>query len=327
MENIMDKSEIEEMPTGMSSEEIDALTMEGEEDVTSDEDIEIAQKVVDGINDSDDSAEESVEGEEAEEAEEKDEEQSKEESDEKEKSEKEVDPKDAVIGEFRRKLRDQEIENARLQGAIEAMQTIGQKTEKAPVEKSPLQKAKEQYVEEYGSLDGFNITVDLYEAQETWKEEQVQKKAETERRTSLDQKATQIADTDYTAEKMGQGLDYRSIVIPGQRYLTEKHLQLIAATSAVEGTEAAIRKTYELCKDALLKAGGPRAEAIKLATQEKPKPKPKGSKPTQTKNEKRKTGMTSEEVDNLTTEGEESNKGEDELSHSQRLTAFMFNPE
>ena len=86
--------------------------------------------------------------------------------------EQEVDPKDAVIGNFRRRLRDSEQEVARLSGLVEGM-----KSTKTPDDKSPLEK----YVEENPEMpiDGETLL-----AQKKWEAEQ-QRKA-TEKKTADD---------------------------------------------------------------------------------------------------------------------------------------------
>jgi len=78
----------------------------------------------------------------------------------------EVDPKDAVIGEFRRELRETRRELA----DVKAAQT---KT----VEKSPLELAREQ-----ANIDGLTVefTPELYEAQRKWEQNQSQAKSEEE---------------------------------------------------------------------------------------------------------------------------------------------------
>lgn len=305
----MDKSEIQEMPEGMTSEEVDALIMGDEES-----DSDITPEDNEDINKSG-PAEESV-AEDEESGQEEQEQESEETSGDEEKEN--VDPKDAVIGDFRRKNRELEIEKARLEGRLEAMAEVQGKVKEPVVEKSPLDKAKADYIEEVGDLEGFTMSVELYEQQEAWKEEQAQKKTETNTRTTMEQRANQLADTEFSAEKLGAGLDYRSVVIPGQKLLDEADLLKIKIVSKRDGVEAALRKTYDLCKDALLNSDTEDSKALKLAVKAQKATKPK--KKTQTKQKP----MTSEDIDRLTTEDDDETGESENVPHSQRLSNFIF---
>ena len=75
-----------------------------------------------------------------------------------------IDPKDAVIGEFRRELRDTRRELAEVKDA-----------QTKPVEKSPLKLAGEKAEREGLTVE---FTAELYEAQRQWEQSQSQAKSE-----------------------------------------------------------------------------------------------------------------------------------------------------
>jgi len=80
-----------------------------------------------------------------------------------------IDPKDAVIGGFRRKNRDLELENARLHGQLESRQK--------PAESSPLEIAQQRAKEEGLTVE---FTPELYQAQRQWEQKQSQAKSDEE---------------------------------------------------------------------------------------------------------------------------------------------------
>lgn len=316
----MDKDEITKLPDGMSSEELDNFTTsEDEESEQTDENL--AQEALDATateeESSDDPAEESVTDETA--AEETEETVS--ESDEKKAK---VDPKDAVIGDFRRqvrerdiKLREQEIETARLQGELTARKSMQTEAE-API-KSPLDLAEEAWLKDPdndGTLDDFAMTGKLYREQRVFDKAADSKTAEGKQTDTasiaMDKSVKALQADEFSSEKAGEGLDFKTVVALGQRYLDEADLLKIKITSDRDGVDAGVRKAYGLCKDAILAAGNEDSKllqnAIDIKGKSKSQPKPK-KKPT--------------DIDALTTEGEDTNTGEAETGQSKRFTDFF----
>lgn len=296
-----EKTEITALPEGMSSEELDALTT-GEEEKKPEV---IAQEVSDATEESS-PAEESVKDEK------KAEEAAVEEEPEVELSEteKQIVAKDAVIGDFRRKNRDLEIEKARLEGEIEARKST-QTTGEGP--KSPLEIAEAAYIKEYGSLEGFAMNGELYRQQRAFDDKQVADKTaikqEEQAITTMNRAVETLQAGDLSPEKVGDGLDFKSIVALGKNYVDKADLLKIEIISHRDGIEAGVRKTYELCKQAILAANNADTKLLQNAMKSKSQTKPKKTT----------------DIDALTTGGEDENTGEAETdTHSQRLTNFMF---
>jgi len=267
-EIIVDKDEITKMPQGMSSEELDALTT-GEE-VEEPEVKEAAEK-------ESSPAEESVE--EKPEAEEKVEKEVEEEPELSE-SEKQIVAKDAVIGDFRRKNRDLELEKARMQGELEARKEL--QVEKKETPKSPLELAEAAYIEETGSLDGFAMSGALYRQQRDFDNAQTVTKTAAEKeeksKSDMDRSVRSLQDDELSIEKMGDGLDFNSVVGLGQHYLDKADLLKIEIVSNRDGLKAAAKKAYNICKQAILDANNSDSKLLKDAiskSQTKPKVKPK----------------------------------------------------
>jgi len=305
-EIVMDKTEITSMPDGMSSEELDALTT-GEEQETPEV---IAQEALDATEEESLPAEESV----------KDEtkpEETPEPEPELSETEQQLVAKDSVIGDFRRKNRDLELEKARLEGELVARKSI-----QAPGEpKSPLEIAEAAYIEQYGNLVGFAMDGQLYRQQKAFDDKQVADntaKTEEERAiTAMNKSIKDLQSGDLSPEKVGSGLDFRSIVELGKNYLDKADLYKIELISHRDGIPAGVRKTYELCKQAILEANNEDTKLLQNAMRSKPQPKPKEPKP---KEPKKPT-----DIDALILEGEDEITGEAETdTHNQRLTNFIF---
>jgi len=282
-----EKTEITSMPDGMSSEELDALTTGEEPEVVAQEATEV----------------ESPPAEEPPVKEEPEPELSE--------YEKQLMAKDAKIGDFRRKNRDLEIEKAKLEGELQARQ--------APPEsqKSPLEIAEAEYLEQYGSLDGFAMGGDLYRQQKAFEDKQVSEKtAKTDKEkalTTMDREVNSLQSGDLSPDKVGDGADFKSVIDLGKHYLYPSDLLKIEETSHRDGIPAGVRKTYELCKAAILAANNSDTTLLRNAMKVKSQPKPK-EKPI--------------DIDALTTEGNDAEQGEaEEDTHSQRLTNFIFGPE
>ena len=307
-EIIVDKDEITKMPQGMSSEELDALTT-GEE---VEEPEVLAQEALDATKEESSPAEETVEKE----PEEKVEEEPKvepEKEPELSESEQQIVAKDAKIGEFRRKNRDLELDKARLQGELETRKELQVETRETP--KSPLELAEKAYIEETGSLDGFAMSGALYRQQRDFDNAQAATKTATEKeeqsKIDMDRSVKSLQNDEMSVDKMGDGLDFNSVVGLGQHYLDKADLLKIEIVSKRDGIEAAAKKAYEICKQAILDANNSDSKLLKDAiskAQTKPKVK---KKPT--------------DIDALTTEDEEKT-GEAEAgtqTDNQRLSNFI----
>ena len=289
-----EKTEITNLPEGMSSEELDALTTGEEEEKPE----VLAQEALDATEEESPPAEEPV----------KDETKAEETTvDEKA----EVDPKDAVIGDFRRKLRDEEIRTARLEGELEARKSIQAATGEKP--KSPLEIAEAAYLEENSSLEGFAMNGELYRQQSAFDAKQVSDKTaktqEEQAITTMNRSVAFLQAGDLSPEKVGAGLDFKSVVALGKNYIDKADLLKIEIISHRDGIDAGVRKTYELCKAAILAANNEDSKLLQNAINSKSQTKPKKAT----------------DIDALTTGGDDAIKGEAETdTHSQRLTNFVF---
>lgn len=179
--------------------------------------------------------------------------------------ESEVDPKDAVIGGFRRDLRASELEAARLRGQLEAQQT-------RPKEKSPIELAAE---ERGVSVDEVDINGKLYKEQQAWErsqaESQVQQKQFDDYRSG-----SEAALLTMTDETLGEGLGLESIARIGDHLLTDQDRQKIFSAGKNCGSVL-----YKTLKERILEAGGANAQELQKRlkpTQAKPKDGPKTPK-------------------------------------------------
>ncbi len=297
-----EKSEITNLPEGMSSEELDALTT-GEE-VEQTEDTGLAKEALDATEESS-PAEESVEDE------------SKTEEETSEEKKPDADPKDAVIGDFRRKLRDEEIKTARLESELTVRKEL--QTTAAEPEKSPLELAEAAYVKENGDIEGFAISPSLYRQQRTFEVTEAASKAATEKSehagTDLERAAQELQDGDFSPEKMGKGLDLQTVFNMADTLLTRGDRVDIADVQQTRGTAAALKEAYRIGKTRILAAGGEDAKVLQNAINT-------SKSKSQTKPKKTKT-----DIDALTTEGEDTKTGEAETeTHNSRLTDFIFTP-
>lgn len=297
-----DKTEIMNLKAGMSSEELDAFTTEGEEDDT------LTKEVATDETPAGESASEEKTVEVEEKPEEKPEEETYEQT--------QLRAKDQKIASVKREKHELELENARMQGELKARQEL-QKSE-APV-KSPLQKAKEAYIAENDNLEGFTMTVDLYEEQEAFKEEKRIKQASADK-AAESQNATgnfveELQSEEISAEKVGKGLDFKSVVLSGQHYLDQADLMKIQLVSKSKGQKAGLKKAYDLCKEAILAQNEDNHDKILLKAAIVQAGKKSQTKP------KEKT-----DIDALTTEGEDAPTGEAEKETvNPRLANFLSN--
>ena len=170
----------------------------------------------------------------------------------------EVDPKDAVIGDFRRKLRASELQTAQLQGRMEAQQA-------KPPEPSPLElAAKEQEC----SVDDVDINGKLYKAQQAWEKNQAGNQA---RQQQLDdyQAGSEAAALAMTDENLGEGLGVETLAKIGEHLLTVQDQEEIFLAGKKCGTVL-----YKKLKERIIEAGGTVAQELQKRlkpTQAKPK--------------------------------------------------------
>lgn len=312
-----EKSEITKLPEGKSSEEIDAWTTEEEEQA---EDTELAKEALDATEEPS-PAEETVEVEtEAEKAaKEAVEEAVVKPPEELSEEQQQLRAKDSKIASLKKTNREIELEKARLEGKLEAQKELQTKTEEAP--KSPIEIAEADYIAQYGSLPegGLPMTGALYRAQKAFDDEQSASKiaADKEERSSdaMNKSIASMQSDELSVEKAGDGLDFKSVVGIGQHYLDKADLLKISIVSSKDGIDAAVRKTYELCKDAILAANNADSKLLQSAIDAKGK--------TQTEPTKETTN-----IDALTTEDEETETGEPEPETlSIRLANFICEPE
>jgi hypothetical protein len=281
-------SDVREMPEGMSSEELDALTL-GEEETVDDSAAATAEE------------EATLEAKEALAAVE----------------EEDVDPKDAVIGEYRRKARDLEIEKARLEGELAARKEANVTQTEETAEKSPLELAEEAYIEENGDLDGFAMSGALYREQKAYDEKQEAIKRETEEaghvKTTMETTAVQLQEGELSPETAGEGLDLRSMCAMGDKYLTRGDNLDLADIQAKQGTEAALKEAYGIMKRRILAAGTEDTKALQKALEAKAKTQPEPKKKTNTESD----------IDSLIT-GDDTDDGiETDAPLTERLTNFI----
>ena len=291
----MDKEEITNLPEGMTSEELDALTTG--EDTPEKEEQDLAQAALEATESP---AEESVS---------KTEEAAAAVEEELSEDQQQLRAKDSKIASQKHELKERDLENARLQGQIEARKELA--VPKDPV-KSPLEIAEAAYLEEHDDLDGFAISGKLYREQKVFEDEQTANKATTQEQTQTNTAAVQAEDEllagELSEEKRGAGLDLKTVAGIGQQYLTRGDKLDIADTVQSRGHKAALKVAYDRMVQRTLGADNADSKLLKIAISK-----------SQTKPKKEKTN-----IDALTTEDEE--KGETETeTHSSRLANFVCN--
>ena len=241
---------------GMSSEELDKLTTEEEETPP------VEEEEAPSVEEPDEEA--PPEEEPAEKTEKPDEDLAQAALDETE-EESEVDPKDAVIGDFRRKLRASELEAARLQGQMQAQQA-------KPAEPSPIElAAKEQGV----SVNEVVIDYELLQKHEAWKTQQAEGQAQQQANQDY-QTGSEAATLTMTDENLGEGLGLESLAKLGNHLLTDTDRQEIFMAGKKCGPVF-----YKKLKQRIQEAGGAEAQELQKRlkpTQAKPKDGPKTPK-------------------------------------------------
>lgn len=134
----------------------------------------------------------------------------------------EADPKDAVIGEFRRDNREMRERLGKIEAEnVELKQKLESQVQPQQKEESPLEKAEKAYKDEYGNLDGFNVSGDLYRQQRAWEKDQEAKATETEQQKKVVQQ-TNLDAADLNKPSMKEaGVDAETVLRFANRFLTD----------------------------------------------------------------------------------------------------------
>lgn len=182
----------------------------------------------------------------------------------------ETDPKDAVIGDFRKKLRESELMTANLRGQIEAAKPKP-KEEVAEVSKSPFDLAADE-AEAQVKLDGGKaedaeviFSPKLLREQAAFeKQQREQQSAATTREQSnaASSAAFGVAGETMNVEAMGEGLDFNTIITEAGELVTEADMKWLASKS--KDYPDFYKRLYEFSTEAITKAGG--AQAADLQT-------------------------------------------------------------
>ena len=329
----MDKSEIEEMEEGKSSEEIDALTTEDDDKVVDDADLaeealeatddsspvekpqrrvsQMSSEDLDDLFEEEEAEKEKPEAKPDEKPEKKVSKMSSDELDElfdedDEKADKpkeepakkeelsetdqQLRAKDSKIASMKHTAKELELDKVRLETELEVRKELQAEAKTQEEPKSPLDIAKEEHLAEFGDLDDFKFTVDLYEKNEVFKAEQAKvKTAKAEQakvKTATDNTARINVESNRAAESlqsgelsetvMGKGLDLKSVSAIGDKFLSEGNLLDLKNINATKGTEAALKAAYKIMVRAIIQNGGEEAKTLALAinarkSQAKPK--------------------------------------------------------
>lgn len=329
----MDKSEIAKLPTGMSSEELDEMTTDESVEETApavdksaeklpgqvssagldelltaepaETDDKLAQEALDVTDEESSPAGKSAETDKAEQeagAETESEEELSE-------TDKQLRAKDSKIAAMKHTTRELELENARKQGELDAINR--QQATETTEEKSPLEIAME--AESVTDPDDLERPFAVMQAQVKWEKEQEAKKAETDSQKQENTTAIQ-AENDLMAgelsqETKGEGLDLRTVAGIGNQYLTRGDRLDIADVIKTRGSKAGLTEAYNVMVRRTLAAGNEDSKLLQNAiniqskkSQAKPKPKDKTN------------------IDTLTTEGEEKGEAGTEAQNSSLLS-------
>ncbi len=300
----INKDEIMDLPEGKSSEELDAIMMqdeEGEEEFKADENL--AEEALKATEESPaEKLDKGVEEKSKEKTEEKEEELSEEQQ--------QLRAKDSKIASMKHTNRELEIENAKMQGRIEAQKETT--TEKV---KSPLELAME--AEGVDDPDDLEKPFAVMRKQQAWEKEQEGIKTASDQATkaanAMDTEVKSLQTGDLSPEQAGDGLDFKTVIGLGQSYLDKADLLKIELTRDNQGVAAATRKAYDLCKEAVLAANNSDSKLLQNAINAKSK----------TVTQKEKTLKTEKDIDDLTTEGDEQGETESKETFSNRLFNFI----
>lgn len=301
-----EKTEIEKLPEGVNSDRLDEImtddTIDGgalikSGNVEETNDTEVKDENQEATDATSSPAEKSVETEESEtaEAEAETEETTTEDTKVEEEVKEEPDPKDAVIGDFRRQLRDSEIERTKLETELRVREEVRAETKtKEPPPKSPLEIAME--AEGITDPDELQKPFSVMRAQNAWEKEQEKKGTAADKQTQVNTIAVQAEDelqvSELSVEKMGEGLDLKSIGLIGVKHLTKGDRVDIADITNTKGSKAGLREAYSRMVDRTIAAGGADAKTLQIAIDAKSKSqtKPKKEKETPSVEDDTETG-------------------------------------
>ena len=179
----------------------------------------------------------------------------------------EIDPKDAVIGDYRRQAREQRADNETLRNQVaeqgRAIEELRQTTE--PVEKSPIEKLAAEdplATPDVGTL----AAQSQWEARQRAVERKSTDEAATKQATVQSQQSRNtaigegqlVAAETFSAEKVGQGVDFESVITAGEKYLTEGEKLDIRNAPVDKVWELA----YQTCKRAIMNSGTAEAKLL-----------------------------------------------------------------
>ena len=178
-----------------------------------------------------------------------------------------IDPKDAVIGGFRRDLRDQRADNESLRQRLDDQDKViaDLRQTAEPVEKSPIDKLAADdplATPDAGTLAAQSRWEAGQRASERKSTDEAATKATTaksqqDRNQAINEGQLATAET-FSVEKVGQGVDFESVISGGEKFLTEGQKLDIRNAAPDKVWELA----YQTCKRAILSSGGPEAKVL-----------------------------------------------------------------
>ena len=194
----------------------------------------------------------------------------------------ESEPTDAELG-LRKEISKLRASNRELKSQVAEYQFASQPPAQSEPESPPESpydkwKASEDYDPESP------VPASVYEAQRAFERQQAEsqsQRATAQQMEAAKAKSLAVAKATYTAEEMGEGRDFTTVVTEGARYLTPQQKMLIN-----QGGEFAGKMAYDWCLEAGIKAGvisekkrraAPKpqpTEAADKTTTEKPAAKP-----------------------------------------------------
>lgn len=155
---------------------------------------------------------------------------------------------------WKNKARDLEVENAELRGENKVRSEMSATTQTASTAKSPMQLEMEsQGVDDIDDLDlSTGQTIKLMQAEQAFETKQADSKAaETSNKTKAE---SCLLAKDAHGE---DGLDFMSVISEGEKFLIQDEVNALAKLTDTYGEEA-----YKLCRNAIVRMGGDRAEEI-----------------------------------------------------------------
>ncbi len=202
----------------------------------------------------------------------------------------EVDPKDAVIGDFRKQLRESELIVAELKGQIEASKPK-EKEPEPEVVKSPMDIALEEAAKEQGvDIDEAEVvmTGKLNREQKAFEVKQREQQTATSTKEQSDAQSSAAfitAGETMNAKAMGEGLDFKTIITAADELVSKADMTWLASKS--KDYVDFYDRYYKFAVKQIIEAGGENAEIlqakIKAHSQAKPKEEEPEKKPVPTK--------------------------------------------